>query len=97
MRDVGVSLGPRWLAAGCSVAVVLVWFLLCVGWGGSFMLFCVLLLVVCCVLWWVGCLGWGGGLVFLLLFACGFVVCVSWRFLFLLVLGMGCAFLLWQD
>ena len=31
-------------------------------------------------------------LVFLLLFTCSFVVSVSWRFLFLLVLGMGCAF-----
>ena len=36
-------------------------------------------------------------LVFLLLFTCSFVVSVSWRFLFLLVLGMGCAFLLWHS
>ena len=31
-------------------------------------------------------------LLFLLLFTCSFVVSVSLRFLFLLVLGMGCAF-----
>ena len=31
-------------------------------------------------------------LVFLLLFTCSFVVSVWWMFLFLLVLGMGCAF-----
>ena len=31
-------------------------------------------------------------LVFLLLFTCSFVVSVSWRFLFLLVLGMGLRF-----
>ena len=31
-------------------------------------------------------------LVFLLLFTCSLVVSLSWRFLFLLVLGMGCAF-----
>ena len=36
-------------------------------------------------------------LVFLLLFTCSFVVSVSGRFLFLLVLGMGCAFLLWHS
>ena len=36
-------------------------------------------------------------LVFLRLFACSFVVSVSWRFLFLLVLGMGCALLLWHS
>ena len=36
-------------------------------------------------------------LVFLLLFTCSFVVSVSWRFLFLLALGMGCAFLLWHS
>ena len=36
-------------------------------------------------------------LVFLLLFTCSFVVSVSWRFLFFLVLGMGCAFLLWHS
>ena len=33
-------------------------------------------------------------LVFLLLFACNFMVCVSKRFLFVLVLGMGCVFLM---
>ena len=36
-------------------------------------------------------------LVFLLLFTCSFVISVSWRFLFLLALGMGCAFLLWHS
>ena len=33
-------------------------------------------------------------LVFLPLFTCSFVVSVSWRFLFLLVLGMDCVFLI---
>ena len=32
--------------------------------------------------------------VFLLLFACNFMVCASKRFLFLLILGMGCAILI---
>ena len=36
-------------------------------------------------------------LVFLLLFTCSFVVSVLGRFLFLLVLGMDCAFLLWHS
>ena len=36
-------------------------------------------------------------LVSLLLFACSFVVSVSWRFLFFLVIWMGCAFLLWHS
>ena len=36
-------------------------------------------------------------LVFLLLFTCSFVVTVLGRFLFLLVLGMDCAFLLWHS
>ena len=36
-------------------------------------------------------------LVFLLLFTCSFVVSVSKRFLFLLVLGIGCTFLLWHS
>ena len=36
-------------------------------------------------------------LVFLLLFACSFVVSVLRRFLFLLVLGMDCAFLFWHS
>ena len=36
-------------------------------------------------------------LVFLLLFTCSFVVSVLGRFLFLLVLGMGCAILLWHS
>ena len=36
-------------------------------------------------------------LVFLLLFTCTFVVSVLGRFLFLLVLGMDCAFLLWHS
>ena len=73
----------------------LVWFLLYVD--GYFMLFYILLLVICCMLQWINYLGWGRELVFLLLFTCSFVVSVSWRFLFLLVLGMGCAFLLWHS
>ena len=36
-------------------------------------------------------------LAFLLLFTCSFVVSVLGRFLFLLVLGMDCAFLLWHS
>ena len=36
-------------------------------------------------------------LVFLLLSTCNCVVSVSWRFLFLLVLGMDCVFLLWHS
>ena len=36
-------------------------------------------------------------LVFLLLFTCSFVVSVLGRFLFLLVLGIDCAFLLWHS
>ena len=36
-------------------------------------------------------------LVFLLLFTCSFVVSDFGRFLFLLVLGVDCAFLLWHS
>ena len=36
-------------------------------------------------------------LVFLLLFTCNFVVSVRRRFLFFLVLGMGCVILLWHS
>ena len=36
-------------------------------------------------------------IVFLLLFTCNFVVSVRRRFLFLLVLGLGCFILLWHS
>ena len=62
------------------------------------MLFCILLLVNCMydVVDQLPRLG-KRELVFLLLFTCSFVVPLSWRFLFLLVFGMGCAFLLWLS
>ena len=54
------------------------------------MLFCFLLLIIAAVDQ-LSRLG-KRELVFLLLFTCSFVVSVLWRFLFLLILGMGCAF-----
>ena len=61
------------------------------------MLFCILLLLF--VVYCSGSTTSVGKreLVFLLLFTCSFVVSVLGRFLFLLVLGMDCAFLLWHS
>ena len=64
--------------------------------------------ILCCVSWSIvryllyavaDQLPWLGKreLVFLLLFTCNFVVSVRRRFLFLLVLGMGCVILFWRS